>query len=241
MRLSVRPVIKDPDKKAFMSLMSTYDNLSNLAPTFRDAVLSKYEGTRLGKQELEGLDIDDVEGALWNREMLDETRVQKAPDDFSRIVIAIDPAVTSNQDSDETGIVAYGRVNGDCYCLEDASGIYTPKRWGRKSVGLYYKWKADILIGEANNGGDLVESNIRTVDKNVNFKKVWASRGKIVRAEPCAAIMEQGRDHHIGTFPEMEDQLCSYDGSNKSPDRLDAKVWAITELMLGEETGFKIW
>ena len=240
-------ILKDLTKRAktrdgvHLTRGSTYDNLDNLSPVYKETILRQYKGTRIEKQELEGLDIEDVEGALWKRADIEALRIDEPPD-MDRIIVAIDPAVTSNEDSDETGIVVYGRSNGHCYLLEDLSGIYTPDGWGRKAVRAYHKWRADCIIGEVNNGGEMVEHVIRTTDKKVKFKKVWASRGKIVRAEPCAQFTEKGEDHHVGVFPELEDQLCQFDGTGKSPDRLDAKVWAITELMLGEaEPGFEIW
>jgi len=225
---------KQGGETAVVTRMSTYDNLANLAPDFREVILRRYEGTRKGRQELGGEMLEDVEGALWTRKLLDDTRIDEAPVDMGRIVVAVDPAASATQDSDETGIVVYGKRDGDCYFLDDLSGTYSPDGWGCKVVGAYHKWGADCIIGEANNGGDMVEHVIRTVDPSVKYKKVWASRGKIIRAEPAAALMEQGRDHHVGEFAECEDQLCTFDGTGKSPDRLDAKVWAITELMLGE-------
>ncbi len=177
----------------------------------------------------------DAEGALWKRDLINSLRVSKTPD-MRRIVVAIDPAVTSNANSDETGIVVCGLGTDEHgYLLEDISGKYTPNEWASKAVKAYYRWNADRIIGEVNNGGDLVEVNIRTVDPNVSFKAVHASRGKRARAEPIAALDEQGRIHHVGFHPALEDQMVTWEPakSDWSPDRIDARVWGIWELMLG--------
>lgn len=215
---------------------STYDNLANLAPTFRDTILSQYEGTRIGRQELLAELLDDVEGALWSQAMLDDHRRTTSPD-FSRVTTAIDPAVTSGEDSDETGMIVAGRgIDGDCYILADRSCRLSPDAWARRAVGAHDEYEGDRIVGEANNGGDLVETVLRAVDPAVPYVKVNASRGKRVRAEPVAALYEQGRVHHVGSFPELEEQMVSWTpDSGESPDRLDALVWAVTDLMLGEE------
>jgi phage terminase large subunit-like protein len=165
---------------------------------------------------------------------------------LKRIVIGVDPAVTANEDSDLTGIVAAGLgVDGEYYILADNSLIQTPALWAHKAVVTYVSYKADRIVGEANNGGDLVEHTIRTVDdgiydgKNVAYKKVHAAKAKVTRAEPIAALYEQHRVHHVGFFPELEDEMCDYDPltSKKSPDRMDALVWAMTELTENDNTG----
>lgn len=230
---------------------STYDNLANLAPTFRETILSQYEGTRIGRQELMGELIEDVDGALWLQAQIEDRRSDLTFTDlgrhFARAVVAIDPAVTSGEDADETGIVGAAKSD-DHWCpicgpvphahafvLADASGRFSPDVWARRSVEVYDDIDGDRIIGEANNGGDLVELTVRTVDAGVPFLKVNASRGKRIRAEPVAALYEQGRVHHVGTFPELEEQLVSWTpDSGESPDRLDALVWALTDLMLGE-------
>lgn len=215
---------------------STFDNKKNLAPAFLKAIEEKYKGTRLGRQELYAEILDDNPGALWTRDLIDETRVTSYPP-LSRIVVAIDPASTSTEDSDETGIIVAGiaMVNNIIhgYVLEDVSMKGTPDQWAKKAVGMYKYWNADRIIGEANNGGDMIEALIRTVDAEASYKKVHASRGKQTRAEPISALYEQKRVHHVGMFPELEDQLCEWDPviSTDSPDRLDADVWALTELM----------
>lgn len=213
---------------------STSENSSNLARQFLDTVVGRYAGTRLGRQELEAEILEDIEGALWTRARIEDLRVVQAEvPPFRRIVVAIDPAVTANEKSDETGIiVAALGIDGHGYVLGDHSGKYLPAEWAREAVKQYHRRGADRIIGEVNQGGAMVEATVRAVDENVPFKGVHASRGKIVRAEPISALYEQGRVHHVGAFPELEDQLCTFaPGSTSSPDRLDALVWALTELM----------
>ena len=212
---------------------STYDNAANLAPAFMAQIVAKYQSTRIGRQELYAEILDDTPGALWKRDALDALRLVKHPD-LARIVVAIDPAVTSNEGSDETGIIGAGIGAEDKhgYVLEDASLRGTPLQWAQAAVTLYHKLKADRIVAEANQGGDMVAHTIHTVDPNVPVKLVHASRGKVARAEPVAALYEQSRVHHVGTFPDMEDQMCNWTQGDASPDRLDALVWALTELLL---------
>ncbi len=213
---------------------STYENRANLAPSFFKHVITKYEGTRLGRQELNAEVLDDTPGALWTRERIEGSRVRAAPD-LARIVVAIDPAVTSAEGSDETGIICAGiGVNGHGYVLEDASMRGTPSAWAQAAVALYHSRRADRIVAEVNNGGEMVELTIRTVDMQASYTAVHASRGKRTRAEPISALYEQGRVHHVGTFPALEDQMSTWvpDGGEPSPDRMDAAVWAFTELML---------
>jgi Uncharacterized conserved protein len=209
----------------------THDNAANLAPQFLEQIVGKYEGTRLGRQELEGELLDDVPGALWQRAQLDATRVTVAPE-LSRIVVAIDPAMTSGEKADETGIVAAGIANGEWYVLADRSCRDTPDGWARRAVGLHGEFSGDRIVAEVNNGGELVEHTLRTISKDIPYKAVHASRGKRVRAEPIAALYEQGKVHHVGFFPQLEDQMCNFvpDDYDGSPDRVDALVWALTEL-----------
>ncbi len=173
-------------------------------------------------------------GALWKRDQINALRVPTAPE-MKRIVVAIDPAVTSNEDSDETGIIVAGLgVDDHGYVLDDVSGKYSPAEWASKGVQVYYFREADRIIGEVNNGGDLVEVNIRTVDPDVPFTSVHASRGKRVRAEPIAALYEQGRVHHVGEHEGLEDQMVTWDPAKStwSPDHIDALVWALWQLMI---------
>lgn len=217
---------------------STYDNLQNLAESFAKRIVERYEGTRLGRQELHAEILDDVVGALWSREMIDAHRLRETPPHFERIVVGVDPAVTSGEDADETGILVAGMIGNRGYIVEDLSGQYTPQEWAIQAIKAYYKYNADRIVAEVNQGGDMVEHTIRTVDRNVSYKAVRAARGKILRAEPIAALYEQGRIHHCGTFAALEDQLCMYTHESRdSPDRLDALVWALTDLMIGKNGG----
>jgi len=221
---------------------STFDNAANLAPAAIQQLKEKYEGTRLGRQELYAEVLDDLEGALWAFSSIEKNRMSKDEmPSLTRIVVAIDPAVTNNQFSDETGIVVSGSdENGEYYVLEDASLKASPDGWARTAIDLLHKYQGDRIIAEVNNGGDLVEKVLRTIDRSVPYSAVRASRGKIVRAEPIAALYEQGKVHHVGEFKELENQLISYTPtSRKSPDRLDALVWAITEL--SQRSGKPVW
>lgn len=210
----------------------TLDNAANLAPQFLDAIVRQYEGTRLGRQELDGEVLDDSPGALWKRSAIDAARVAKLPD-LRRIVIGVDPAVSANAQSDETGIIAAGiGFDGRFYVLDDASGRYSPDQWASRVVALYRSTKADRVIVETNQGGDLVASTLRTVDRSLPITTVHAKRGKALRAEPIAALYEQGRVSHVGSLPSLEDQMTAWDPSADaaSPDRVDALVYALTAI-----------
>jgi phage terminase large subunit-like protein len=177
---------------------STYENRANLAPEFFEDIIRQYEGTRIGRQELDGELLEDTPGALWNTVMLDRTRVKEAPE-MSRIVVSIDPSVTSGEDSDECGITVCGKgIDGDGYVLDDLSGVMTPNEWARISIAAYHNWNADCIVAETNNGGDLVGNTIMAIDPSVPFRKVTASRGKHLRAEPISALWEQNRCHLVG-------------------------------------------
>lgn len=211
---------------------STFENAENLAQSTLELLKERYEGTSLGRQELYAEIIDKMDGALWSAEVIDKSRVKTLPD-LASIIVSIDPAVTSHADSDETGITVVGKdQNNEYYVLDDKSGKHSPDSWGKLAVELFHKWDADRIVAEVNNGGDLVERLIRTIDPQVRYKSVHATRGKMVRAEPIASLYEQGRVHHKGIFPELESQMCTYTGerSKPSPDRLDALVWGLTEL-----------
>lgn len=221
------------DPTTFVTKGVTDDNFENLSPVFIQKVVAKYRGTRMGRQELNAEILDDNPGALWKRSDIEKLRVDKMPV-LKRIVVAIDPAATSNPDSDETGIVVAGLgVDNHGYVLEDCTLRGTPAEWSNCAITAYRRWSADRIIGETNNGGEMVETVIRMNDKNVPFKAVHASRGKITRAEPISALYEQKKIHHVGCLPQLEDQMCDYDPKTAkySPDRMDALVWAMTELM----------
>jgi phage terminase large subunit-like protein len=235
----IRELIADPT--TVITRGSTYDNRANLAPAFLEQIIRKYEGTRLGRQELNAEILDDVPGALWNRARIEDTRwpAHRNVPELIRIVIAIDPAVSSGDEADETGIIVAGiDANNHGYVLADQSGRYPPTEWARIAIRLYRQYNADRIVAEVNNGGAMVEATVRVVDANVSYKAVHASRGKVVRAQPVAALYEQSRIHHVGAFPALEDQMCAFTtdfdraAAGFSPDRCDALVWAFSELMV---------
>jgi len=226
---------------------SSYENKDNLAPQFFAAIVKKYEGTRLGRQELLAEILSDTPGALWSHAIIEAARLSAAPP-LQRIVVAIDPAVTSGDDADETGIVVVGRdAAGHGYVLQDLSGKYSPTEWAKVAVTAYQTHRADRIVAERNNGGDMVQATIRMVDRNAALSTVWASRGKVTRAEPVSALYEQGRMHHIGSFPQLEDQMTNFtsdfdrEAAGYSPDRLDALVWAVTELLVKPMSSFGVF
>lgn len=218
---------------------STFDNVGNLAKPFIDTILRKYKGTRLERQEIFAQILDDNPGALWHRHWIEQARVTRAPDLF-RLVVAVDPAASSNEDSAETGIIVVGKGPAlvgmkmmdqpHYYVLEDLTITGTPSQWAQQAVSGHNKYRADRIIAEKNNGGDMVASTISNVDPDVKVDLVWASRGKVTRAEPISALYEQGRVHHVGTFGDLEDQLCEWQPGAPSPDRMDALVWGISSL-----------
>jgi len=237
------PLIKKlmADSDTVITHGSTLDNADNLAKNTVKQLYERYGGTRLGRQELEGEILGDIPGALWKREDIDQYRLKEAPEDLERILVAVDPATSNEEGSDETGIVVValardsdGYARG--YVLEDGSLKGSPEEWARKTVQLYRKYSADRIIAEKNQGGDMVSSVIKAVDRTVPLSLVHASRGKVVRAEPISALYEQGRIHHIGRHDKLEDQMCifSIDSFRSkamgSPDRVDALVWGFTEL-----------
>ena len=226
---------------------STYENKDNLAPPFMQQIIQEFEGTHRGLQELEGIFLDEMPGALWTRDVLESTRVAQAPE-LARIVIGVDPAITSKAESDETGIIAVGVTATnppEGFVLADRSGRYSPDGWAREVIELYNELGADRVIAESNQGGEMVRHTIETVrgvsrdgapldGRRVAVRLIHASQSKIVRAEPISAKWEQGRAHMVGTFPELEDQLCQWNplSGEKSPDRLDAMVHALKESMV---------
>lgn len=232
-----RPIklIKDLMKHPLTRVVSgsTHENLDNLSPLFRQTVLSRYEGTRLGRQEVYGEMLGDTPGALWTLTQLETNRRTEHPS-FDRVVIAVDPSAADEPDAEsaETGIIAGGLgVDGHGYVLEDCSLQGSPHQWATAAVAAYHTHEADCLIAEANNGGAMVKATIHSVDDRIPVKLVYASRGKHTRAEPISALDEQGRLHLLGYFKELEDQLTTWVPGMKSPDRLDAYVWCFTELL----------
>ena len=224
---------------------STFDNKDNLAPAFFDAIIDQYDGTSIGRQEIYAELIDEDENALWKREWIEKARLSSYPP-IARIVVSIDPAMSTRPNSSETGIVVVGADmhREHAYVLADESGRLTPQGWATRSVHLFDKFGATRIIAEDNAGGDLVRSTLKAaVPRTLPYKGIKARSGKRIRAEPVAALYEQGRVHHVGRFPELEDQMCTWTpdlGPSHSPDRADALVHAITELML-ERNPVKIW
>lgn len=229
----IRSLASDPD--TIVTRGSTFDNAKNLAPAALKQLLEKYEGTRLGRQELFAEILEESEGALWNRTIIERSRHMKRVPAMARIVISIDPATTSKTESNLTGITACGLGrDGLGYLLADKSGRYTPDGWAKAAVKLYQDLSADRFVAEGNQGGEMVRHTIQSEMKNAPVTIVHASRGKKARAEPVAALYEQGKIKHCGVFTELEDQMCTWDplGDMGSPDRLDAMVWGFTDLML---------
>jgi phage terminase large subunit-like protein len=219
------------------TVATTYDNVPNLAPSFFDRIIKRYEGTRLGRQELSGQLIEETEGALWTRDMVEAARwpTGKPLPDMRRVVVSIDPAVTENPTSNLTGIVVAGRgADNRGYVLEDLSGRYSPDMWARTAVHAFDDYSADRIVAEGNQGGDMVRHTLSTVRKDLPISIVHASQSKQARAEPVSALYEQRKVSHAKPFAELEDQLCTWEplSGDESPDRLDALVWAMTDLFL---------
>ncbi|MDX2264589.1 MAG: terminase family protein [Hyphomicrobiales bacterium] len=233
----LRKLLADP--AVAVTRAATAANAANLAPSFMELVTARYAGTRLGRQELDGELIEDRADALWRRETIERARVQAAPP-LARIVVAVDPPVTAHKNSDACGIVATGVAEDSrAYVLADATCQgRQPLEWARAALALYERLEADCLVAEVNQGGELVAEVFRQIAPGVPVKQVRATRGKAARAEPVAALYEQGRVAHVGAFAELEDQMCDFGpgglSGGASPDRVDALVWAITELMLTE-------
>jgi phage terminase large subunit-like protein len=230
----IRKLLQTPD--CVVTRGRTRENAAHLAPSFLEAVERQYAGTRLGRQELEAEILDDPPGALWQRASIEAARVAVAPS-LRRAVVAIDPAASTGEDADETGIIvaALGH-DAQFYVLADLSGRYRPHEWALRAIAVFHAHRADRIVAEANLGGDMIEATLRTLEPNIAYKSVHASRGKVLRAEPIAALYEQGRVHHVGAFAALEDQMCAFTAdfdrvaAGYSPDRLDALVWALTEL-----------
>jgi phage terminase large subunit-like protein len=245
----IRQLMSDPSTA--LTRGSTYANAANLAPQFVEQIIKRYEGTTLGRQELDGELIEDTPGALWQRSQIEALRVVKVPDlartsdtggystDLVRIVVAIDPSATSG--GDEAGIITAGMdSNGEVYVLSDDSIQGSPQTWARNAVVAYHKHVADCLVAEDNNGGEMVSVVISTIPDAPTVKRIHASRGKYTRAEPVAALYEQAKVHHVGVFAKLEDEMTSWLPGMASPNRMDALVWAITELALNAKGGQSI-
>ncbi|MEO0849848.1 MAG: terminase family protein [Pseudomonadota bacterium] len=228
-----------------ISRASSYDNRANLADAFFSEIASAYEGTRLGRQELLGEVIDDLEGALWTWKMIEAARISAAPE-LARIVVAIDPPAGAGPDADECGIIVAGKTmiagtqTGFILADRSAAGL-SPAQWGMRAATAYEDYQADAIVIETNQGGEMARHVLKSIDAALPVKSVFASRGKQARAEPVAALYEQGRVRHVGAFPTLEDQLTTYTGlatgRGSSPDRLDALVWALTDLLVNSVPG----
>jgi phage terminase large subunit-like protein len=232
----LRELVSRDDGTVVVTRGSTFDNAANLSAGALAELRRRYDGTRIGRQELLGELLDDVDGALWNRELIEPHRVASIDrGELVRVVVAVDPAVTASKHSDQTGIIVAGADgDGQGYVLDDLTCKLAPDGWARRVLHAYRKWGAGRVVAEANQGGRLVETVLRTVETSLPITLVHASHGKQIRAEPIAAVYEQGKVHHVGAFPELEDELCTWiPGQASSPDRLDALVWAFTELKPG--------
>ena len=224
---------------------ATYENQDNLPPAYFNQLIEQYDGTRIGQQEIYAELIDEDEDAIWKREWIEKARLSSHPP-ISRIVVAIDPAMSTKPNSSETGIVVVGADmrRKHAYVLADESGKLTPNSWALRAAHLFDKFNATRIVAEDNAGGDMVKSTLKNaVDRTLPYKGIKARRGKYIRAEPVAALYEQGRVHHIGRFPQLEDQMCTWTpdlGPSNSPDRADALVHAITELII-DRNPIKIW
>lgn len=229
----IKDLTSRKDGSVHITRGSTWENADNLSASALAELKRRYEGTRIGRQELEGELLEDIEGALWSRSNIDADRVgpSQVPD-LTRVVVAIDPAVTSNEDSDESGIVVVGHAGDHGYVLGDYTLRGTPNEVINKAIHAYHVHSADVIVAEVNNGGDWIGSLLRTVDTNIPYRTVRASRGKAIRAQPVSSLYEQHRMHHVGSFPEMEDEMCGFvpGVTKESPNRMDALVWASTDL-----------
>lgn len=226
----IRSLLDDSD--VAVTRATTYDNRANLADAFFSTVIKTYEGTRLGRQELNGELLEDDPDALWTRGLIEGCRKTSAPD-FERVVVGVDPPASSGDGADECGIVVAALGTDDrFYVIADRSRARAkPTAWAKAVAEAYENFDADRVVAEVNQGGEMVGSVLHQVAPSLPVRQVRATRGKKVRAEPVAALYEQGRVSHLVALPELEDQMCNFAGRGKSPDRLDALVWAITDLM----------
>jgi phage terminase large subunit-like protein len=238
----IRDLVSREGKDVVITRGRTKDNAANLAPQFLKTIVSRFEGTRLGRQELDGELLLDTPGALWSAQGLEETRVATAPP-LQRIVIGVDPSGSGSESADECGIICAGLgLDNHGYVLSDLSGRLAPPEWARRAIDTYHVHRADRIVAEVNYGGEMVIATIAAVDPSVPVKAITSSRGKVLRAEPISAFFEQRRAHLVGTFPELEDQMTSFTSDynrarDGSPGRVDALVFALTELMLGQPLG----
>lgn len=227
----IKEILKDPG--TYVTKGSTYDNLENLAPSFVEEIKNKYEGSRLGRQEIHAELLEDNDNALWTRSDVDKGRVVMVPKgvELLRIIVALDPNTEGDVGHDEAGIVVAAKGSDrEYYVIDDCTIAGSPFKWARACATAYHKYDCDRVVYEKNQGGLMVEGTIANFDKKLPLKGVHASRGKVTRAEPISTLYEQGRVHHVGEFPELEDEMCQWEPGMPSPNRMDALVWAITEL-----------
>jgi len=227
----IKSILKD--KGTYVTKGSTYDNVDNLAPSFIEEIRLKYEGSRMGRQEIHAEILEDNENALWTRHIIDLGRVVRTPPgiDIVRMIVALDPSCGGGKDSDDAGIIVAGKGSDkEYYVFDDCTCSGSPFKWARAAATAYHTHACDRVVYEKNQGGLMVESTIANYDTKLPLKGVHASRGKITRAEPISTLYEQGRVHHVGEFPELEDELCQWEPGQSSPNRLDALVWGVTDL-----------
>lgn len=229
----IRDLLKRDDGSVVVTRGSTFDNAPNLAPSALAEFLARYEGTRIGRQELHGELLEDVDGALWSWARIEQDRLTQLPENIVRRVVSVDPAVTNNDSSDETGIVVVSRDrDGHGYVEGDHSMRGTPNEWAARVINVYDEYECDHIIVEVNQGGDMVAQTLRTIRPHLPIREVRASKGKRLRAEPISALYEQGKVHHVGVFESLETQMTTWTPDDpKSPDRLDALVHGLTDLM----------
>jgi phage terminase large subunit-like protein len=235
------PLIRElmKSKHTILTKSSTLENRANLSDVAVQRMIDRYEGTRIGRQELNAELLEEMEGALWNRQTIEDCAIgTRIVPDFKRVVVAIDPAITENPTSNLTGIIGAGIGVDNCgYIIADKSDRYSPDGWARAAIQMFDDLKADRIVAEGNQGGDMVRHTLESVRKNIPISIVHASRSKQARAEPISALYEQHRVYHVQPFPELEDQMCTWEplSGDPSPDRLDAMVWALTNLMLDSQ------
>lgn len=245
----IKALLEREGKDVIVTRGSTIDNRDNLSRKFIEDTIEQYRGTRLWDQEVLGRFLEDLEGALWSRELIDQNRILRPEEvpDLKRVAVAIDPAISSGEKADETGIIVGGvDFNKQGYVLADYSLKGTPDQWARKAIHAYHHHKADIMIAEKNQGGEMITHTIHSFDETIPVKLTHASRGKVTRAEPVSAIDEQHRIHHVGVFPKLEDEMCSFvpediDAKKFSPNRVDARTWLFNELMVSPRKKAGAW
>ncbi len=241
----IRDILSIPEPRLVKVVSSSYENRDNLAEWWWQEVVAPYEGTRLGQQEIHAVMLEDVEGALWTHAQLDALRVVEAPVDLGRIFVGVDPNASSDEAANSAGIIVAGLSNSSRhgYVLADRTTVRGgPRAWAQAAVDAYHEFSADKIIAEKNNGGEMVEIMLKTVDRTVPVKLVSASRGKRTRAEPIASLYEGSATippsvHHVGVYPELEAEMCEWTPEAESPDRMDALVWCLSELMLKRQGG----